>query len=264
MKKFIAGLAALLIALASIPVSAASTDIKNATPVVDGKMDAIYKQSASIELEKFGFYKDGSGKASITDADINAVKGTTVYMLWDKDYLYLCANVVDNSVTTGKEEGVDYKSWSTNDNLELYFWADNGLDATRGNIHVGCLGLGLDPQLMYKDLNIKVVGTATATGYVTEIAIPANNFNLKAGSAFMFALQYNNYIPAIKAASANGYQNAKNATKLTLSADKAVVESTVKPAVQPSDATFDGGLMALAALAASGAALVSLKKKSAK
>ena len=102
MKKIITGIAALLIAAAAIPVSAAGTTVKNGTPVIDGKMDDIYKQSASVEIENFGFYITGK-----TDEDVTANKGTTVYYLWDENYLYICAEVVDNTVTAKEESGVD-------------------------------------------------------------------------------------------------------------------------------------------------------------
>lgn len=256
MKRIITGIAALLIAIAALPVSAAAaTDVKNGTPVLDGKLDPIYKQSASVELENFGFYITGE-----TKENVKANEGTTVYYLWDEDYLYLCAEIVDNTVTAEKIEGVDYTKYETNDNLELYYWAESGDESTRGNIHIGGTGLGLRLQLMYKDLgnDIKVAGTATKTGYITELAVPVTNFDLKAGSVFKFSLQYNNYIPADNASIASGYQKTDGAVALTLSADKVVAKEETAPS------TFDGGLAALAALAASGTALVSLKKKRSK
>ena len=257
MKKIITGIAALLIAAAAIPVSAAGTTVKNGTPVIDGKMDDIYKQSASVEIENFGFYITGK-----TDEDVTANKGTTVYYLWDEDYLYICAEVVDNTVTAKEESGVDYKKYETNDNLELYYWGADGVESNRGNIHINCLGLGLRLELMYKELGdvIKAAGTVTDTGYITELAVPVTNFELKAGSAFKFSLQYNNYIPADKASIASGYQKTDGAVDLVPSSEKAVAKKDVN--VDSSAKTLDAGIVsAAAALAASGAAFVSLKKK---
>ena len=258
MKKIIAGIAALLIAAAALPVSASGTDVLNGTPVLDGKLDDIYTQSASIELENFGFYTGGS-----TDADKEGAKGTKVYFLWDKDYLYLCCVVVDDTATKTKQDGVDYENWATCDNLELYFWDADGNEDSRGNIHVGCLGDGLRWEKAFEDIKeIKAVGTATDTGYITEIAVPVTNFDLKAGSNFKFALQYNNYIPADDAAIASGYQAVGGATDFALLADKVVVKEEPKTDDGASASTLDAGIVtAAAALAASGAAFISLKKR---
>lgn len=257
MKKIITGIAALLIATATLPVSAAQTPVKKGTPVIDGKMDDIYKQSASVEIENFGFYITGN-----TDEDVTANKGTTVYYLWDEDYLYICAEVVDNTVTAKEESGVDYTKYETNDNLELYYWGADGDESNRGNIHINCLGLGLRLELKYKELGDVIIaaGTVTDNGYITELAVPVTNFELKEGSGFKFSLQYNNYIPADKASIASGYQKTDGAVDLVLSADKAVAKTEAK--VDTSAKTLDAGIVsATAALAASGTALVALKKK---
>ena len=254
MKKLITGIAALLIVAAALPVSANGTSVKNGTPVLDGKLDDIYKESASVELENFGFYVDGS-----TGIDKESTKGTTAYFLWDEDYLYLCVAVVDDTATKTEEKDVDYTKWSTCDNLELYFWGADGNEDNRGNIHIGCLGLGLRLEKAYENAKIQVVGTATDNGYITELAIPVTNFNLKPDAGFKFALQYNNYVPADKATVACGYQQVDGATDLTLSADK-----VAEPEPEPANAaqTLDIGIAASAlTLAASGAAFVSLKKR---
>lgn len=260
MKKVIAGIAALLIAAAALPVSANGTGIKNGTPVLDGKLDNIYTESASIELENFGFYVDGS-----TSSDYEAAKGTTAYFLWDEDYLYVCCVVVDDTAAKTKEDGVDYEKWSTCDNLELCFWGADGDEDSRGNVHVGCLGYGLRWEKAFEGVEIKAAGTATDTGYITEVAIPAANFSLKAGSGFKFTLQYNNYVPADGAAIASGYQNVDGAADFVLSADKVSVmkdsETDAKDDTASASTPDAGILAASAALAASGAAFVSLKKR---
>ncbi len=257
MRKIITGIAALLIAAAALPVSAAANPVKNGTPVIDGKMDEIYKQSASVTLDNFGFYITGE-----TKENVEANKGTTVYYLWDEDYLYLCAEVVDNTVTDKEESGVDYTKYETNDNLELYYWGASGDESTRGNIHINGLGLGLRLELKYKELGDVIIaaGTATKTGYITELAVPVTNFELKEGSEFKFSLQYNNYIPADKASIASGYQKTDGAVDLVLSSEKAVAKKTEN--VSSAAQTLDAGIItASAALAASGAAFVSLKKR---
>ena len=155
-----------------------------------------------------------------------------------------------------------YKKYETNDNLELYYWGADGDASNRGNIHINCLGLGLRLELKYKELGdvIKAAGTVTDTGYITELAVPVTNFELKAGSAFKFSLQYNNYIPADKASIASGYQKTDGAVDLVLSSEKAVAKKDAN--VDSSAKTLDAGIVsAAAALAASGAAFVSLKKK---
>ena len=257
MKKIIAGIAALLIAAAALPVSAKGTDVLNGTPTLDGKLDEIYTQSASIELENFGFYIGGS-----TDTNYEAAKGTKAYFLWDKEYLYVCCVVVDDTATKTKQDGVDYENWATCDNLELYFWDADGNEDNRGNVHVGCLGDGLRWEKAFEGINIKAAGTATDTGYITEVAIPVSNFDLKAGSAFKFALQYNNFVPADEAAIASGYQKVDGATDFALVADKVTVKEEPKADDGASASTLDAGIVtAAAALAASGAAFISLKKR---
>ena len=260
MKKVIAGIAALLIVAAALQVSAKGTDIRNGTPVLDGRLDDIYTESASIELENFGFYVEGT-----TDSDYEAAKGTTAYFLWDEDYLYVCCVVVDDTATKSKEDGVDYEKWSACDNLEICFWGADGNEDSRGNVHVGCLGYGLRWEKAFEGITIKAAGTATDTGYITEIAVPASNFSLKVGSGFKLTLQYNNYVPADGAAIASGYQNVDGATDFVLSADKVTVREDEKSDAMDDGAsasTTDAGILTTAAaLTASAAAFVSLRKR---
>lgn len=124
MKKFSLFMAAVLAsaAVVSIPSNAAvnGEGILKYTPVVDGKIDAAYMQSAYVTHdfpeERDSSHYWGSGKFEFTDvekdAEGNAVEGSvghvtaygwdiqaTSYFLWDDDNIYLAVRIVDDDVT---------------------------------------------------------------------------------------------------------------------------------------------------------------------
>ena len=90
-----------------------TVNIAYGTPVVDGVMDDMYKNSCKIEdMGTIVYPKDGNG--------ISDVKATT-YLVWDQTYLYCCFVVEDSTVMSA---GLDYMKgkanpWKT-DTLEFY------------------------------------------------------------------------------------------------------------------------------------------------
>lgn len=270
MKKLALVLAVLMMSVLALPVAAASeTDVLYGTPVIDGVLDEMYTKSASVVLDNLEFYVDGQ-----TD-ELTSAEGTTTYMLWDENYLYLCTVVNDTTVAATVDSAVDYTVWNTCDNVEHYV---RSADWTAGGqVHVGCLGEGLRNDTngtsdVCDMTNAKVAATVTDTGYVVELALPIDTlFDLTAGSTFAYSLQYNDYVPADNATLASGNQDVADAVEFTLSAEKAAPEATVDttpvvdtdPVEDPADApaTFDAGIVAAVVAIVSAAGYVVAKKK---
>ena len=234
---------------ATVSAKAVSTDIKNGTPVLDGKLDDIYKESASFTLENKGFYMWGNGvKDQCGDA--------TAYFLWDSKYLYICV-VADDSTPSSAADA----QWQ-NDAAELWF-VDEKLTF---KVHAAADG----KFFLGKDKDGKVAwdkgfdgATSKAVmgdkGWVVEVALPMND--LKAGKEFGFDLQVNDiYAPDKANGAASGGQNPADTTMKCV-ADK-VVAKVEKPAAKPDTAakTADMGIIASIAAMAASAAVV-LKKK---
>ena len=74
----------------SINVAAeeAGSIIKSGTPMLDGQVDDIYKNSLSLQT--------GAGANALGGAWDDA-KGD-IYFLYDANYLYICADITDNDV----------------------------------------------------------------------------------------------------------------------------------------------------------------------
>jgi len=259
MKKFSVLLAMLFVAMILVPtfsVSAADAEILYGTPAIDGVLDEMYTYSAKVELDNFEFYSELVGAGGPTTCE-----GTVAYILWDDTYLYVCAVINDETRTETVDANVDYHEWNTNDNLEFYLWDD---DERGGGIHSNAIagGYKFDCEGVAE---INAAGTATSTGYVTEVAVKiADLFKLKANTEFNFALQYNDYLPD-GTVHASGQQWFDAALRMKLSADAAPVPETEAPAPEteaPTSAqTFDIIGFAAAAVISGG---IVLSKKSCK
>ena len=105
-------LSLLLIACLSIgilgvaPVSAANDVVLMGTPIIDGQLDDMYKESLTLV---FGDDPEANAFAEQWDwYDAYA----TVYALYDDQFVYLCAVVVDDDVV--QPDDSHYDKWNGN------------------------------------------------------------------------------------------------------------------------------------------------------
>lgn len=178
-KSLVFGAALIFAAMLSVNVTAApvSTDILKGTPVIDGALDDIYTQSASYELDNFGFYCWG---------DVTEDTGTraTAYFLWDSDYLYFAAAVTDATSCSSGGEG----NWQ-NDAVESWF-TDND---SHFKIHASADGLNFfvgadgDGAASFDFSAAKYKAVRSDGSYVIECAYPLSD--LAEGRKFSYTLQ---------------------------------------------------------------------------
>ena len=265
MKKFGSlALAALLVAALSVSASAATpSSAAQGTATIDGKKDDIYVCDPMILN---------------TDENGGASQGATgkIWTAWDASNLYVYAEITDAKVT--KPEDIT-NEWA-NDSIELYVnlsgeegaIADiNAAQITYGPSYESILGGGL-----YRENNMDKIKTAfqyTDFGYTVELALPFTDFGAKVGATLGFAAGINDDADDDSSTRefhifdsdglGSAWQTAdSNWGTLTLT-DK-VYEAPKAEAGEEggSAATADAGIIAaVASLAASGAAVLSLKKR---
>ncbi len=164
--------------------------------VVDGKIDEAYKTSAHFDVNSI-----------CPEGDKDNLKGTTgtVYVLWDGIYIYLCADVKDNTHEATSmmqyvaNDGWDvdcvefFISWNNSDIPTVKKWHQSSLieaaqyrvvptniDPTLGGAYCNCYeevsGFGNSEDLPFEfldeDAMITEGGyTMTASGYIGELKI---------------------------------------------------------------------------------------------
>lgn len=262
MKKFGSfALAALLVAALSVSASAASkSEAAKGTATIDGKKDNVYAcDPLVVEID------ETSGKKT--------EKGATgkVWTAWDDKYLYVYAEVVDAKVTDASK----VTSLWANDSIEVYVnyagkdgkIADiNAAQITYGPSYTKLAGGGKYQAAHLND--IKTAFTYNDKGYTVELALPWDSFDVKEGATLGFSVGINDdaddkadsreYHTFDGAGLGSAWQTAdSNWGTLTLSSKKYEA-----PKKETAAQTADMGIIAaVASLAASGAAYISLKKR---
>ena len=262
MKKLFTLIMAGLLAAAMIaPASAADAqEVLYGTPVIDGVLDEMYTRSASHSLRNFAFYAEGDSSVGTT------AEGTTAYMLWDEDNLYIAVEVNDET-PCDYDSSIDYAAWNTSDNIENFLFSVK--DDTYEFIHISAVGDITYAELFEQlyDSDIETAAESTDKGYVIEFAIPLPEeiAELKAGSEFVYSLQYNDYIPASNAVIANGGQSIEQGDRYVFSDTKALVEDVIVTPVEDSvttaPQTFDAGIIAAVTAIVSAAGYAISKKR---
>ncbi len=257
--------------VSALPASAAvvtADSIKKGTPVLDGELDDIYRQSAMFQLE---------------DADIGAVYSTLqrrirpAHFLWDEDYLYMYVYVQDDDTLT---HGQDYiaengnAAWQ-NDAVETWFVVN---EESMFKVHndaygytmfaaaeVGTTGSAYTPEIMFDIENSIYKTIPGSNGYAIEVAFkPLEAF--KADSTIQFCIQVNDIQD--ETASTIYCSGAQDPTPymFTLSAEEVVIEAPAED-VPAEDApaadvpvTADAGIVAAMGVMAAAAAVVLSKK----
>ncbi|MBQ8552493.1 MAG: hypothetical protein IJ428_06745 [Clostridia bacterium] len=264
-KLFCLFLAAMLSsALFAVGSSAADNTVKIGSPTVDGKLDDIYTDSLAIEL--------GTGTNAHTGAAAagweNNAKGM-IYFLYDDEYLYACAVVDDNDVTTAGEAFAKGNNPYQNDNIEMRLCLDGKTTIKVGIDAYGYACYGNTADYAYIDYStIKYKTVYTDTNYVIECAIPCTKGSLDMITSGKLGFKYQlndlnddgkhyNFAPDYAG------EGPKGIVYYDLSSDKAEVAAPA-PAPAPSvsaPATFDPVVIAAALSAISGAAFVYASKK---
>jgi len=172
----------MMLILMLIPVHAAGTDVLKGTPEIDGVLEDIYTQSASVDLDNFNFYVWGEFESNVT---------ATAYFLWDENYLYVCTVVNDSTICSAGKDYIDANQpnpWQ-NDAVENWF-LDND---TKMKIHNDAQGLTMfgDPEGGLSIDMAKAIYKTSIDGnkYTIETALPFAD--MKAGREIGFAMQVN-------------------------------------------------------------------------
>lgn len=256
-------LAALLVAALSVSASAASTSsAAQGTATIDGKKDDIYVCDPLILN---------------TDENGGASQGATgkVWTAWDASNLYVYAEITDAAVT--KAEDVTTQ-WS-NDSIEVYInlsgeeGAINDINAAQ--ITIGPSFENIQGGGLYKSEHedeIKYTYTYTDYGYTVEMALPFADFGAKVGATLGFSVGINDdadddsssreYHTFDGEGLGSAWQTADSAWGTLTLTDKVYTAPVAEDNNGGSAATADAGIIAaVASLAASGAAVLSLKKR---
>ncbi len=156
-----------------VPVSAASNEVLVGTPVVDGYVDDIYKQSLAIVI-------DGDPAKNESGTDWWDATGN-FYALYDSLYVYIVAEVKDDDVVSAADKYVlrDFNPYK-NDCVEFRLdFNDGGLGSYTENPSFFKVGIDAFGKRVYTlasevfDVNTCVYKTRiTEDGYVIEAAIP--------------------------------------------------------------------------------------------
>ena len=273
----------------AISVSAKNTagEVKYGTPSIDGKLDEIYKSSASTSLKDNFFYPWSESKEDeIVKEQADASAET--YFLWDEDYFYTCTVVKDNDVfakdptyyTTpypwqddGVELYLDYKDESFtlhNDANGIIMYAYGGSSGgTKAFADVK--GIGADfghPAIPNTEVKSKYVTALTDDGYIIETALALkNDAKFKAGDIMKCALQVNDiYSSEGKKGYALGSQDCYNSGITLTFAEQPDTAASADPSnsgntnTSPSPQTSDIGVYAAAAAIGSAACIVFMKQ----
>lgn len=197
MKKFLSlFLVFLLVLSVTAPAFAVSPDeltkpilfkAAKGTPVLDGEMDDLYKESSQILV------RTGGPNAELPEGYATG----TAYTLWDDGHIYVYIEVADN--TPGSAPTEDVGGWEC-DSVEVYVdyinnkTNDDALDGnpdaaqirfSRYEAYKECGTSGGAHSYIDSALEYKVVSTADK--YIIEAAIPCKNISKIIG----FALQLN-------------------------------------------------------------------------
>lgn len=258
-------LAALLVAALSVSASAASTSsAAQGTATIDGKKDDIYAcdpLTVATVQENNGVATPATGK---------------VWTAWDANNLYVYAEVTDSKVT--KPEDVTTQ-WA-NDSVEVYvnFSGEEGAinDINAGQITIGPGFESVQGGGLYKteqEANIKYAFTYTDNGYTVEMALPFGEFGAKVGATLGFSIGIDDDADDDSTTREahifdgegldNAWQTADSAWGTLTLTDKVYEAPKAEAGAEGgSAATADAGIIAaVASLAASGAAVLSLKKR---
>ena len=264
MKKFGSlALAALFVTALGVSASAASYEAAAGTPVIDGKKDNVYvTDGIQININESTWALDTSAATGVA------------YVAWDNDYYYAFVEVTDAKVSDASQ----VTSIWANDSVEFYI----NLSGTEGAItDINAAQWTYGPNFTtwagggkHRSDNMdnaKFAFEITDKGYNVEVALPwGSEYTPKVGAniTVVFGIDDDNDGDASSREQhlfsttnvGSSWQTADSAWDTLTLTDKKYVEPVEEPS--SSATTADMGIVAaLASLAASGAAVLSLKKR---
>lgn len=210
MKKSIALVFALiLMILCAIPSFAVDAKVLKGTPVVDGKLDEIYKQSGMLSVDKSKYVYGLQGKSNASSVS---------YFLWDNEFLYVCTVVQDDTIL---DTGI-VSNWMA-DSVEMWIMLSAKTKSSVDAFN----------HPMYGDSPLtggKQATTRQATQYTVEISIPLSKLGKIAdGSKLAVSMQINDTwtkTPANAMQDIAAYGSQKMDDSLVFSNTAVIVETT--------------------------------------
>ncbi len=152
--------------MAVAPISAANDEVLYGTPVIDGKVDEIYKSSLTI------VYDPAVVDNCVVGNPFEPATGT-FYALYDASYVYLCADVKDDDVVCAADSFV-YQNENPFANDVVEFRLDFNGGGSMFKIGVDAFGkraYTIQPDLC--DIKeVEYACTQTEDGYVIEVKAP--------------------------------------------------------------------------------------------
>ena len=269
MKKILALIFALvmILSLTLVPVGAAENEALKGTPVLDGKLDDMYKQSFKTTV-------DTSNVLWVPVASEDKVVAD-VYFLHDGEYLYVAAKVTGDSavVDTG------LKTWCA-DSIEVWFSdVDNyfskvPMPAFNTTLPGGAISDG-ENQLGVPFSKVSMAATQYEGGYIVEVKLPIPYYDLSTKDSVGINLQLNNVYAADTDSSniterhggaygTQGHSEGLNSRIIIHLSDKTASDAPATDGDVPSktgDVAISvlGGMLAVSAIG--GAVIISKKKK---
>ena len=242
-------------------VSAPDPEILKGTPVVDGKLDGLYKDSHQISVDK-------SSVIWVPKEDPDDVK-TTAYFLHDGEYLYVCAVITGD--TTIVDTGA--KGWAC-DGIDVWFLLPESTTRTKitldafaqpydeDNKYIGNFENGLNVDL--SKVEKAAIRDEANNSSVVEAKIPIPYYSESEGTIGINVQLNNVYDPADTGSGAynGGFYGAQynNPVVIVLSETEAVAPVDPDPS-NPKDGDSISVFVALMAVSAIGAAVIIKKKE---
>ena len=182
----------------NVKAEAGATEILKGTPLFDGQLDDMYKESLTLST--------GTGdNAFASEGVVWAGDHGNIHFLYDDTYLYICADIKDDSVCSRGDIYVAGYNPNQNDNCEFRLCLNSGIEGVAPTgIKVGVDAYGIrvygltadEAATDYSKIQYKTTihDTNANSGYVIEVAIPHTDggiLNLLTAGKLGFKLQLN-------------------------------------------------------------------------
>ena len=144
-------------------------NVQKGTPVIDGKLDDIYKNGVSITASNWSIYGDNNKGQLPHEADLTA----TAYFLWDDGYFYTCIVVNDGDISTiGRDAILDcYPSGNPwmNDGIDQFFTRTDGSSSFKIGCDAYCILPYFSDWALYSNFQAAIDGAKAAGRYTDDI-----------------------------------------------------------------------------------------------
>ncbi len=191
--KRLLALALTVVMFASLCVFASAEDeatapagVMQGTPTIDGVIDDAFLASISFKMLQNAFW-DTSYTGAYTDFENH---NATIYALWNGEYLYIAADVLDDVIVSrGEEYCANTENAWENDCVEVYV----KIGDTKTKVQVDAKGLKcaiLDSELFDASATDYAV-VENESGWTVEVALKLAEGAFEAESEIAFGIQLN-------------------------------------------------------------------------